>query len=242
MPPPIIRTLTPAITTFSLPFSRFNLIEVGARMTCVKLGNGDLVLYSPVQFSEEVGGVLDRAGRVRYLVCPNVVHHLYVGEYKTRYPDAKLIGVEGLPAKRKDLRFDYVMGETTSPHTTYGWESEIDHHYLPGSANKDLLLFHRPTRTLLTADLFFNLPAREQYSAEPSKGGLLTGLASRWARPESMGHKVMVWLMARDKKDVMKGARKVVWEWGPEMIVPCHGDVVVHDGTQKFREAFKWVL
>jgi len=31
---------------------------------------------------------------------------LYVGDFKQAYPDAKLIGVEGLPEKRPELKWD----------------------------------------------------------------------------------------------------------------------------------------
>lgn len=33
------------------------------------------------------------------------VHHLYVGDYAKAYPDAKVIGVDGLGEKRQDVKF-----------------------------------------------------------------------------------------------------------------------------------------
>lgn len=42
---------------------------------------------------------------LRYVVAGDFVHHLFVGEYAKAYPDAKVIGVEGLGEKRKDVKF-----------------------------------------------------------------------------------------------------------------------------------------
>lgn len=42
----------------------------------------------------------------RYVVAGDFVHHLYVGDYAKEYPNAKVIGVEGLPEKRTDVKFD----------------------------------------------------------------------------------------------------------------------------------------
>lgn len=42
----------------------------------------------------------------RYVVAGDVVHHLFVGDFTKEYPNAKLIGVEGLPEKRPELKWD----------------------------------------------------------------------------------------------------------------------------------------
>lgn len=43
--------------------------------------------------------------KVKYLVCPNIVHHLSVQDYVKRYPKASVFGVPGLEKKRSDLNF-----------------------------------------------------------------------------------------------------------------------------------------
>lgn len=42
----------------------------------------------------------------QYIVAADQVHHLYVSDYAKAYPEAKVIGVEGLPEKRTDLKWD----------------------------------------------------------------------------------------------------------------------------------------
>lgn len=42
----------------------------------------------------------------QYIVAADQVHHLYVSDYAKAYPEAKVIGVEGLPEKRTDVKWD----------------------------------------------------------------------------------------------------------------------------------------
>lgn len=42
----------------------------------------------------------------RYIVSGDTDHHFFLLQYKDAYPEAKLIGVQGLEKKRPDLKFD----------------------------------------------------------------------------------------------------------------------------------------
>jgi hypothetical protein len=43
---------------------------------------------------------------LRYIVAADAVHHLYVSDFAKAYPTAKVIGVEGLEAKRPEVKWD----------------------------------------------------------------------------------------------------------------------------------------
>ena len=43
---------------------------------------------------------------LRYLVSGDADHYFYLEQYKKAYPDALVIGVDGLQEKAKDLKFD----------------------------------------------------------------------------------------------------------------------------------------
>lgn len=93
----------------------------------------------------------------------NRKHHLFLGPYKEWYPNAELIGVEGLPEK-KGIPFDHVIG-TNNPGKAFGPEGEarilfvfsinqkIDTWYFPGHPNKEIAFLHKPSKTLIEADL-----------------------------------------------------------------------------------------
>ena len=69
---------------------RFYGLEVGARMTVMRLADESLLLHSPVSLDPQLRRELDSLGAVRYAVAPNRFHHLYAGEVAKAYPEARL--------------------------------------------------------------------------------------------------------------------------------------------------------
>ena len=53
-------------------------------------------------------------------------HHLYLKAYKDMYPDAQLIGMEGLPERKKEqgLTFDFVFDEKNN-RKSFGPNGEV---------------------------------------------------------------------------------------------------------------------
>ncbi len=60
---------------------RFIGVELGSRMTVIRLAADDLLLYSPVALDGSLCDQLAAIGRVRYVVAPNRMHHLHVADY-----------------------------------------------------------------------------------------------------------------------------------------------------------------
>jgi hypothetical protein len=50
----------------------------------------------------------------RYILAGDFVHHLFLGDYAKAFPEAKVIGVDGLGEKRKDVKFN--GGESSRCH------------------------------------------------------------------------------------------------------------------------------
>ncbi|KIO34794.1 hypothetical protein M407DRAFT_90077 [Tulasnella calospora MUT 4182] len=233
----IIREISPGVWTFSKPFARFGLFPVGGRSTAIKLKDNAVWVLASTPLTDTTKAKLDELGEVKWIVGPDAVHHLYLGEYKRSYPQAKVIGVEPLVDKKKDeFQFDGVYGQDPAD-TKYGFESEIDACYFSGFANKDVAFCHRPSKTLVIADLLFNLPAKEQYSktwSVPIIGNLGLG-------PLSYMHKQFVWAAGHNKEEMRRDA-KTVAGWDFTTIIPCHGDVIEKEGDKAWREAYKWYL
>ncbi|KAI9026385.1 hypothetical protein DFJ74DRAFT_604643 [Hyaloraphidium curvatum] len=246
MPPASFRTLgLPAhLLLISRPFLRPPLgIAVGGRCTCVRLASGGLFVFSPTELDEETKkAVQEFGGRVEFLVAPDREHYLFVGEWMRAFPGAVAVGVEGVERKTKGVRWTGLYG-AGGEGKRYGFEGEIEVEYVDGFANRDLLAFHRPSRTLLVADIFFNMPLREQFGPD-HRFRLRDRVAHRFMRPQSWGHKVFLWLATRrgGKPSMQRAARRVVDEWKPERIVPCHGEVVEEDAVGRWGEAFRWFL
>jgi hypothetical protein len=60
------------------------------RSVIARLENDDLWIWSPVKLTADLRADVDRLGRVRHLVSPNKLHHLYLSEWKAAYPETAL--------------------------------------------------------------------------------------------------------------------------------------------------------
>jgi len=189
--------------------------------------------------SEETKAKLSEIGPVKWIIGANAVHHMYLGEFKKQYPDAKLIAVKEAADKKVDegLKFDGAWG-ADPPDTKYGFEDDIKHCFFSGFKNKDVAFFHPASKTMMEADLLLNLPATEQYSKTGSSGKIpLIGYLS----PYTWIHKRFAWTRGADE-EAMKRDVKTVAGWDFGRIIPCHGDVVETNGNAAWRAAYQWYL
>jgi hypothetical protein len=54
--------------------------QMPTRMTALPLEGGGIALVSPVPISETIASRLAELGPVRFLVAPNLLHHLYLAD------------------------------------------------------------------------------------------------------------------------------------------------------------------
>jgi hypothetical protein len=235
----VIREVTEGIWTFSKPFKRFGIFPWGGRSTAVKLANGDVWVLASTPLSSETKKTLDKLGPVAYIVAPDAGHHLYLGQFKSAYPDAKLIGVADLVEKKKKegLTLDGAYGRDPAD-TKYGYEPEIEAIYFSGFSMKDVAFLHAPSKTLIQADLLFNLPGNEQYSKSKTSPKLpIIGSF----QPFGKIHKHFLWGEGKDKAAMKKDAIAVA-NWDFDRVIMCHGDVIETGGNAAWREAYKWYI
>ena len=113
--------------------------------------------------------------------------------------------------------------------------------------NKELVFFHKPTKTLIEADLIFNLPATEQYSRSgmDATSGWATKIfgALQNTRGNAIWQKRFLWyaLSRSDRAGFGKSVQRIN-TWPIENIVPCHGDVIVGGGKGVFEKVMGWHL
>jgi len=64
--PPVIRNITPNITTFSKPFSRFGVVPIGGRSTAIKLsGDKGVWVMASTPLDEPTKARLQEMGEVK---------------------------------------------------------------------------------------------------------------------------------------------------------------------------------
>ncbi|KAI9676134.1 MAG: hypothetical protein M1817_000879 [Caeruleum heppii] len=251
----VIRNVTPNITTLSAPFNRFGRFKIGGRATIVRLSSGSLAVFSPVALTPEVRDTLNALGNnVRYITALDIEHHIFLGEWHKAFPNARVLGPEGLPekrAKQKELEvpFSHVLSQKNkdSLRVDSEFDRDFEYEYVGSHGNKEMAFNFRPDRTLIQADLMFNLPANEQYSrtGESATGGFLTrlfvGLMS--TSGTAIWQKRFLWYVAsaKDRPGFNQSISKIA-KWDFDRIIPCHGDVVETGGKGIFQKVFEWHL
>ncbi|KAH8084860.1 hypothetical protein BXZ70DRAFT_957275 [Cristinia sonorae] len=235
----VIREVAKDVWIFSTPFKRFNTIPFGGRSTAIKMKNGDVWVLASTPLNDVTKSKLAELGPVKWIVGADAVHYMFLSEFKKEYPSAKVIAVDAAQANIKDgLAFDGAWGRDP-PDTKYGFESDVQHCYFSGFKNKDVAFFHPASKSLIEADLLFNLPATEQYS-KTNESGTVPFLSSVFY-PTSWLQKKANWGMG-DDKEAMKRDVKTTLGWDFERIIPCHGDVIEENAKEAWRSAFEAFL
>jgi len=238
----VIRSLSPAITIFSIPFSRFGLIPFGGRSTAIKLRNDEVFVVVSSPCDEPTTNAINAMGTVKYLITPDYEHAMNISAFHKRYPDAKVIGPGGIDQKKPDVKWTGIMGQG-GEDVTYGFEDEIKLHYFPGHANKEIAILHVPSRTLIEADLVFNLPPKEQYSTTKQSPAAVWPLSvfQNGLRPDGASHQSLSGMVGKDKA-AMKRDVAAVSAWDFDRIIPCHGDVIETGGKEAWKKVMKKYL
>jgi len=227
------------VWTFSTSFTRLGLFKIGGRSTAIRLTSGDVWVLASSPLTTETKETIDRLGPVKFIVGPNSVHHLFLAEFHEAYPNARLVSVaEAVEKKRGENLNWHGYWSDSDREPTFGFEDEIKSCYFSGFRNKDVAFLHSPSKTLIVADLIFNLPATEQYS-ESSIGSL--PLVGRWLNPYSVFHRKLAKVLGIDVMAMNRDVETVA-SWDFQRIIPCHGDVIAVDGNNAWRSAYRMYL
>jgi Domain of unknown function (DUF4336) len=201
-------------------------------MAVIKLSDGGLFVWSPVALSTALRCEVDSLGPVRYLVSPNLLHHLFLVEWKSAYPEAHLYASPGLRKRRKDITFDADLGD--APDT--GWAADLDQVVVHGSfAMTEVVFFHHASRTAIFADLIENLP-RDQYKGWRGFVARIDGiLAPNPGAPRE-------WRASFINRRAARKALNRILAWPIERVLIAHGEPATANGVAFVRNAFEWLL
>ncbi len=209
---------------------RFMGLEVGARMTVARLPGDRLLLHSPVATTPDLVREVKALGEVAYMVAPNLLHHLFVGEWQEACPDALLYVAPGLDTKRADLKIEGVLGDEPEA----GWKDVIDQVLIAGFpfAN-EIAFFHRPSATLIGTDLAFNLGDNS-----PPLTRFFVRFAGSYGR---LAPSLLERILVKDRTAFRHSLERIL-EWPFERVVVAHGDVSEKGGREELVDGYSWVL
>lgn len=203
-------------------------VHFPGRMTVIQSQQG-LTLFSPVPIDDAAAAALAQLGPVKWIVAPNSFHHLHLKAATQRYPDAFLLGNPALARKRKDLRFSGLLPDACPE----AWGDDVEVIAVEGLPKiTEVVLFHRPTGTLITADLLFNIRKVD---------GWLSRMVFRMAG--ALGRPAQSRMLRFFTKDRAAAARSVarILALPIERVVMAHGEVLETNARAQLTEALHWM-
>lgn len=181
------------------------------RMSVLKTSQG-LLLYSPVALTARDVDDIGRIGTVATIVAPNLFHHFHLRAAMAAFPDARVLIPEGLEAK-----IGPVAGAVTiARDTRVAPPDEIDSCTFAGHYLRETVLFHRPTGSMITADLMYNYQ-REHFRAEK----LFFGALGCYGAPNVPFYHRFAIADRTAVRDLIDTVRR----WAPRRIVMSHGRI-----------------
>lgn len=227
----MLDVITPTLFTAESRVTMPGRVILPARMTVLDLGDGDLLIHSPLAFDDALEEAVRRRGTVRWIVAPNAHHHLYLRDAVERFPEATLLGAPGAMENEPDLHFDASLADGPSPE----WTGRLEMLELQGTRHWDEFVFFAPdSRTLLCTDLVMNI--HDIANLRTSLALWLLGLRKRFAQS-----RLERWYLVEDRARFGSSLQQL-FEWDFDRIVMAHGRIVETGGRQKLMETASWVL
>ncbi|MBP6630303.1 MAG: DUF4336 domain-containing protein [Kofleriaceae bacterium] len=205
----------------------FSGVRLHARTTVVRLADGGLLIHSPAPPSEALRTALAAIGPVRWLVVPNCFHHLGTPPTAAAFPDAKVVGPASARARNEALRIDLDLGDEQLARVL----PELEVLPLHGVPFLDeTLLYHRPSRTLLGADVALTASARDHWTWRWA--GRVTGCYGRMRVPPDVRRKIV------DRAATARSLRAVL-DCPAERLLVAHAEPFGADWREQLAAAWR---
>jgi hypothetical protein len=200
-------------------------------MTVIRLDAG-LCLHSPVEIDDTTRSSIEELGNVCAIVAPSTVHHLFVASAQQAFPAARTYAIEGLRTKRRDLRFDEVLGDEPPPL----WAGQMEQVFIGNRVMREVDFLHRASRTLVAVDLVENFRDHT-----PGTNAVLRGLIrllGMWGKPRPAPE--LRWF-TRDRRAARRALDRLL-AWDFDRAIIAHGELLDREPHEAIREAWRWVL
>jgi hypothetical protein len=214
----------PVVSFVGFPYS--------TRMAVIRLKSGSLFVWSPIALTPELKAEVEALGPPAYLVSPNKIHHLFLADWKSAYPQARTYGLDELKKRKVGPSIDALLEDAPPPE----WADDIDQVIVRGSfAMSEAVFFHRKSRTAIFADLIQNFPP-DWFKGWKGFVARLGGIVS--PHPGTPGD----WRSSFLNRKGARAALDRVLAWQPEQVVIAHGIPVRNDGVGFIRRGLGWLL
>jgi hypothetical protein len=205
---------------------RYPLVLLGTRIgrvvTVIRLRTGRLLIHSTAAFANEDVAAIRRLGEPGWLLEATLFHDTFARHGQTAFPDLPYLAPEGFGRLAQVCALPLVApGE---------WDGELELLPLNGMPKvRETALYHRPSRTLVVADLVFNFgPATPAWTRLFMRcaGGLKCAPGmSRFFR-----------MMIRDRHAFQQSLQRLM-QWDFDRLIVAHGEVIETGAKEKLKQA-----
>jgi hypothetical protein len=205
----------------------FGGVRLRARTTVVRLDDGGLLLHTPAPPTDALAEQLRALGPVRWLVVPNCWHHLGAPAAAAHFPEAQVVGPASALDRNKALRLHVDI------HGAQFGEQVPELEALPLRGVPfwdETVLYHRPTQTLLGADIVCCAGANDHWTWRYA--ARITGCYQRVRVPPDARKKI---------PDKTAAARSIhaMLERPAKRLIVGHADVIEEGCRDRLAQAWR---
>jgi hypothetical protein len=205
----------------------FSGFRLRARTTVIRLDDSSLLVHVPAPPTDALVEQLRALGSVRWLVVPNCWHHLGAPAAAARFPEAKLVGPASALDRNTALRLDVDI------HSTEFSKQVPEFETLPLQGVPfwdETVLYHRPTQTLLGADIVCSADAKDHWTWRC--GARLTGCYERVRVPPDARKKIA-------NKTATARSLHAMLERPAERLIIGHGEIIEKGCRDQLAQAWR---
>lgn len=192
--------------------------DMRRNVTVIRLASGELIIHSTAPFDPADTARIRALGSPAWIVEAMRFHDTFSRHGRDIFPDIPFLAPEG---------FHETVGFPTEPlmPPPAAWEEEIAVLAVAGNPSYgEHVLLHRPSRTLIVADLAFNFPAQPAWTELLLRLGVGSHHAPGMSRP---------FRVAITDQDAFRESMETMLSWDFDRVIVGHGDVIESDGHQK---------
>jgi hypothetical protein len=197
-------------------------VEIGRTVTVIRLANRKVIVHSSAPFTVDDLAAIRAAGDIGWLIEVSNFHDSLAKEGRAALPDVPYLAPEGFS------KVSGVPTERLSP-VPAEWASDLQVLELGGMPKvREHVMFHRPSGTLIVADLLFNF----------GRGGSLwTRLFARYVMrlKNFIGMSPFFRLMIRDR-EAFRRSMATMMAWDFDRVIVAHGGMIDRGGKARLRE------
>jgi len=133
-------------------------VDLGTKMTVVRLANEKLLIYSPIKINDSLRLQLSALGDPAYIVVPSILHNLHAEQWYSAFPHSTVYCAQGAKIR--------IKGKSLKPGESYPWEDQLITIFIDGMPKVNEWVFvHKKSRTLIVCDLLFNVTEPQNFLA-----------------------------------------------------------------------------